>query len=133
MLRTTAVTCALMLCLGLSACKTTDTSPVMGGPLLSESKLSSLQSEYQQVDAGARVGQVIAALPEQKLVAVSGMPTSGILEGEHITFTDQQGNVIAIGSVVSVRSDSIHVEYSLPAASGSRAPEKGDIAIRFSK
>lgn len=133
MIRSTVVTGCLMLCLLLTACKTTSTEQVSGGPVLSEAQLESLKAEYVAVDPGVRVGQIIATLPEQDLAAVSGLSSAGVLEGDHITFTDQASHVIAIGKVVSVRSDSLHVQYTVPAAAGSRAPVTGDIAIRFSK
>lgn len=132
MIRSTLVASCLMLCLLLTACKTT-APEVAGGPLLTDAQLESLKASYVGVDSGVRVGQVIATLPEQDLAAISGISSAGVLEGDHITFTDQNSHVIAIGKVVSVRSDSLHVQYTVPTVAGSRAPIAGDIAIRFTR
>ncbi len=92
--------------------------------------LPSLQARYQRMYPGSRLGLVIAADPQFRLVAVGDLKPSDFRVNQIVTFIDPQENVLTTGTVVRLLPDAIHVKYDVPQP-GHRAPRAGDIMIRF--
>lgn len=96
---------------------------------LSPETVQQIRQSYAAVDPNARVGIVIAALPEKGLVAVGDVAVADFKEGDVIVFIDGNRQVIAAGKVVATTADAIHVSYDLADPKG-REPGVGDLAVK---
>src|SRR4051812_15053032 len=88
-----------------------------------------LREEYQKRDQTVQVGLVIAVKGDSNLAAVGEVTVSAFKPGDVVTFIDSSQTVIAVGHVVNVVSDAVHVKY-VPQGPGSRAPQEGDLAVK---
>src|SRR3712207_597294 len=79
-------------------------------PLTAAEQASALTQQLQQ-NPNARVGTVLSALPERKLVAVGNLPVQEFRLGHTINFLNGEGRTVATGSVVNVVRDRLHVSY----------------------
>jgi hypothetical protein len=111
----------------LAGCQHKKAAPV---PLAPEA-VQEIRQSYMSVDPKARVGVVIAALPEKGLVAVGDVPVADFKEGDVVVFIDNHRQVIAAGKVVAKTADALHVSYDLAGAHG-REPGVGDLAVKTS-
>lgn len=89
-----------------------------------------IRQEFQQFDANAVVGLVIAVLPDTNLAAVGDIPADSFKVGELLTFIDSNRATIAVGNVVATTPDAVHVKYQ-PQGDIPRAPQEGDLAVRI--
>lgn len=87
-----------------------------------------LRQSYTAVDPNAKVGLVIAVLPEKGLAAVGDLPVADFFRGDVLVFVDPAQKIIAAGTVVEKTADALHVKYDLTTPKG-RAPQVGDLAV----
>ena len=80
-----------------------------------------------RTDPTARVGIVAAALPDERLVAVTDVQADAFQKGDSVQFIDARGQVVGEGSVERVVNNVVHIRY---AAGGGRAPTVADLAVR---
>ena len=116
----------------LSGCRA-DKEQQAPAPPATEDRVRMIRQSYQTIDPGARVGLVAETLPEYRLVAVSEMPVDEFREGDVVTFIDTNEEVLVNGRVVAKTDDALHVKYDEPSKPGQRAPQKGDMAVRFTR
>ena len=90
-----------------------------------------IRQSYQAIDPNARVGVVVAALPQKGLVAVGDVAVADFNEGDVLVFMDSQHHIIATGKVIAKTADALHVSYDIAAADG-REPQIGDLAVKSS-
>lgn len=90
------------------------------------------RAALQRQAPDALIGRVIAARPQDQLVAVGEVAPDQFKEGDIVTFYGGRDQVIGTGSVVAKTADAIHIRYQ-PPKPGQRAPTTGDLAIRFPK
>ena len=88
-----------------------------------------IRQSYQTVDPNARVGVVVATLPQKGLVAVGDVAVADFKEGDVLVFMDSQRHLIATGKVIAKTADALHVSYDIDAADG-REPQIGDLAVK---
>jgi hypothetical protein len=99
-------------------------------PPADEQTLTLIRQSFTATDPKAIVGLVIAVLPDQMYAAVGDVDVKDFTEGEVITFIDTNKKPLVNGVVKKVTEDALDVRYEMPAV-GSRAPMKGDLAVRF--
>ena len=80
-----------------------------------------------RTDPTARVGIVAAALPDERLVAVTDVAADAFQQGDSVQFIDARGQVVGEGSVERVLNNVVHIRY---AQGGGRAPTVADLAVR---
>lgn len=103
--------------------------PEQPAPVASRDRVQQLRESYQRVNPNARVGVVTAVLPDENLAAVGDVPVGDFEVGQSMTITDANGDTLAIGQIVRITGDSLHLKYPAPPA-GHRAPQVGDLAVR---
>lgn len=88
-----------------------------------------VRSSYTKIDPNARLGVVIAVLPEKGLVAVGDLQVADFSEGDVLVLLDKDQKVIGAGTVVAKTADALHVKYDVATPKG-REPVVGDLAVR---
>lgn len=88
-----------------------------------------VRDRYTKLDPAARVGVVVAALPEKGLVAVGDIPVQDFAENDVLVFMDRETQVIAAGKVVAKTDAALHLSYDVRGPEG-REPQVGDLAVR---
>ncbi|HZZ42699.1 MAG TPA: hypothetical protein VFE58_07155 [Tepidisphaeraceae bacterium] len=88
-----------------------------------------IREAYQQKDPSAVVGRVIAVLSEQSLAAVGDVPVDKFKDGDVVTFIDSNQAIIAVGTVVNITADAVHVKYTAQGEMA-RAPREGDLMVK---
>ena len=117
----------MLVCIG--GCQSTS-APGKAFPPTPE-QVAAIRAELQSTTPAAVLGVVSEALPDERYVAVKGLPsTESFRAGQFVSFTDSHLNAFAFGQVRRVLPDAIHVQYQDPGSNG-RAPQVGDIMIRF--
>lgn len=91
--------------------------------------LQEVRQSYTQIDPNARVGVVIAALPDKGLVAVGDVAVADFKEGDVVVLMDSERHIIAAGKVVAKTADAVHVSYDI-AGADEREPQVGDLAVK---
>lgn len=90
------------------------------------------RQRIQRLAPDAVIGQVIAILPEERLIAVGDLPIQDFKPGQVLSFIGGEPEPVGAGVVVSIVRDTLHVRYE-PPPPGGRPPAVGDLAIRFRK
>ncbi len=85
---------------------------------------------YRKKHPEALIGRVVAIRPEDRLLAAGELPVADFKRGEAVVILGSSQEQIATGDVVSMGNNWIHVHYS-EAATGQRAPQLGDLVVRF--
>lgn len=93
-----------------------------------ETTLQQIRESYTRVDPSAKVGRVIAVLPENALVAVGDVNPADFEMGDVLVFINTKQQVIAAGHVVEKTANAIHLNYDVK--EDGRAPEVGDLAVK---
>lgn len=93
-----------------------------------EATLQQFRETYTRVDPAAKVGRVIAVLPESALVAVGDVAPADVQIGDVMVFMNTNSQIIAAGHVVEKTADAIHLRYDVKA--DGRAPAVGDLAVK---
>ena len=96
----------------------------------SEETVRMIRQSFQQADPDARVGVVLATLPESRLAAVGDVDVKEFHEGDAITFIDTMQRPLVNGRVLEITNSQLNVKYENPGR-GERAPREGDLAVRF--
>ena len=94
--------------------------------------IQEIRQSYKSVDPNARVGVVIATLPQKGLVAVGDVAVADFKAGDVLVFVDSQRHIIAAGKVVAKTADALHVSYDIT-VTDQREPQVGDLAVKTSK
>jgi hypothetical protein len=93
-----------------------------------EATLQQFRDTYTHVDPSAKVGRVIAVLPEKALVAVGDIKPADVQIDDVLVFMNTNNQIIAFGHVVEKTADAIHLNYDVKA--DGRAPVVGDLAVK---
>lgn len=93
-----------------------------------QSAVSQIRQNYQAADPNARVGVVIAVLPEKGLIAVGDIPVADLKVDDTLVILTPQQKIIGAGKVVALTADAAHVSYDVTAKG--RAPQVGDVAVK---
>ena len=88
------------------------------------------RARIQQGDPGAKVGRVIAVLPEENMASIGDIDVRAFQRGASIQFLGADDQPVASGIVLSIVNDTLHVKYT-PIGQGGRRPYVGDLAIRL--
>ncbi len=92
--------------------------------------LMRIRDSLGKMDPSARVGQVDEVNPDENTASVGNIDTTGLAEGEIVTFLDGNQKPLTTGKIIRVLPGAIHVKYTAPLANG-RPPIVGDLAVRF--
>ncbi|MEO6435433.1 MAG: hypothetical protein ABIP55_06680 [Tepidisphaeraceae bacterium] len=95
----------------------------------SSATVEQIRAAYTRAYPESRVGVVIAARPQDNLVAVGEVKGTDFRDNQVVTFIDSDQQLLATGSVVRMLDDSIHVRYEKPARGG-REPRVGDVMVK---
>ena len=87
-----------------------------------------IRESYTRVDPNAKVGLVVAMLPEKGLAAVGDVPVADFQVGDVLVLMDTKQQIIGAGHVVAKTDDALHISYDVTAKG--RAPQVGDIAVK---
>ena len=98
---------------------------------VSPQAVQEIRQSYKSVDPNARVGVVIAILPQKGLVAVGDVAVADFKEGDVLVLMDSQRHIIAVGKVVAKTAEALHVSYDITGAD-QREPQVGDLAVKSS-
>ena len=85
---------------------------------------------YKKKHPEALIGRVVAVRPEDRLLAAGDVPVADFKPGDAVVILGSAQEQIATGDVVSMGKNWIHVHYG-EAAVGQRAPQVGDLVVRF--
>jgi len=85
---------------------------------------------YRRKHPEAMIGRVVAVRPEDRLLAAGDLPIADFKRGDAVVILGSSQEQIATGDVVSMGKNWIHVHYG-EAATGQRAPQLGDLVVRF--
>jgi hypothetical protein len=99
-------------------------------PPASPETLRTIREHFQQADPDARVGVVVATLPESRLAAVADVEVREFREGDAITFIDTMERTLVNGRILEITNNQLNVKYEKP-GSEERAPREGDLAVRL--
>ena len=91
--------------------------------------VQAIRDAYFRAYPESRVGVIIAARPQDRLVAVGQVTPSDFAVGQPVYFLDRTRHVLATGRIVRILPDSVHAQYD--AAAGGRAPATGDLMLRL--
>jgi hypothetical protein len=122
----------MMLVLVAAGCAANKPPPVAQMPqtvTLGDNDYAAIKKAYLDANPDARVGRVIAVLPNEKRLTANDVPFADFKAGDIISIVDGQLNLIADGTVLEVQPDQLYVSY-VPATVGSRDPAAGDLLIR---
>lgn len=122
----------VVMCCVLAGCRAEKQDQPQTAAPASEDRVRMIRQNYQSIDPAARVGLVIAVRPEYRLAAVSDVAVEDFSVGDVVVFVDANEEPLVNGTVVAKTEDAIHVKYNEP-KSGGRAPNVGDLAVRFQK
>ena len=89
------------------------------------------RARLQKKDPSARMGRVIAVLPDERMASIGEINVQEFQRGEAIQILGAEDQPVATGVVLSIVNDTLHVRYT-PVGEGGRRPYVGDLAIRFS-
>jgi hypothetical protein len=113
----------------LSGCKSQTAEPNKPVPLKNP---QSVREAFLAANPNARVGKVIAVIPQASLASVGDVPIADFHEGDAITFIVGENQYVQ-GVVLRVVNDkesvpALHVHYDMNGATG-RAPRIDDLAV----
>ena len=87
-------------------------------------------ASYRKKHPEALIGRVVAIRPEDHLLAAGDVPVADFKQGDAVVILGSSEQEIATGDVVSTGKSWLHVHYNDP-PTGQRAPQPGDIVVRF--
>jgi hypothetical protein len=93
-----------------------------------EATLQQFRDTYTRADPTAKIGRVIAVMPENRLVAVGDIAPADVQIGDVLVFMNTNSQIIAMGHVVEKTADALHLSYDVK--SDGRAPVVGDLAVK---
>lgn len=93
-----------------------------------QAALVQLRETYTRLDPGAKVGRVMAVLPDNALAAVGDVIPADFQPGDVMVFVDSHQRVLAVGHVVTKTADAVHLSYDVTA--DGRTPAVGDYAVK---
>lgn len=93
-----------------------------------QAAVQQIRENYTSVDPHAKVGTVIAVLPDKALAAVGDLPVADFQIGDVLVLMDTKQQVIGAGHVVAKTADAVHIAYDVTAKG--RAPQVGDLAVK---
>lgn len=112
-------------------------APPAPSPLeMARTRAEALRESYRAIDPKARVGMVISTRADFSLAAVGDVPISDFRVGDAISFigSGEQANAQAMahGTVTQIdtAANLLIVRYEIAPSNG-RAPQAGDLAVRF--
>ena len=122
---------ALLLALSLAGCRHHKKveGPVAPRPA-TEDQVTRIRETYQRIYPDSRVGVVTAVRPQDNLVKVSEVDPKDFRINDIVAFMNSNQDPLTTGVVIHLTPDGLHVRYDPPRA-GRRAPENGDLAVRF--
>lgn len=88
------------------------------------------KARLQKVDPGAKIGRVIAVLPDERMASIGDINVQEFQRGEPIQILGAEDQPVATAVILSIVNDTLHVRYT-PVGEGGRRPYVGDLAIRF--
>ena len=89
-----------------------------------------VRADLQKRAPDAIIGRIIAALPEERLVAVGEVNVADFRRGEGVTLYGTEDVTLGHGEVVEILADAVHVRYP-PPPQVKRAPTVGDLVVKF--
>ena len=119
-----AVLSAVLTSLVICGCKSIKPAAVPAD----EATLQQFRDTYTRVDPTAKVGRVIAVLPDNALVAVGDINPADVQMDDVFVFMNTNNQIIAMGHVVATTADAIHLRYDVKA--DGQAPVVGDLAVK---
>lgn len=93
----------------------------------SPDQVQMLRETYKSTFPAAKVGVVSTVLSDEPYAMVSDIDTTGLKEGDYVSFIDADQSVVASGQVVKVNPTNIAVLFE----AGARRPAAGDAAVKF--
>jgi hypothetical protein len=93
-----------------------------------QSAVNQIRQNYQAADPNAKVGVVIAVLPESGLIAVGDIRVADLKVNDTLVLLTPKQKIIGAGKVVALTADAAHVTYDVTA--NGRAPQIGDVAVK---
>ena len=99
-------------------------------PPANEETLRLIRQSFTASDPTAIVGLVIAVLPDQMYAAVGDINVKDFNEGDAVSFVDTNKKFLVNGVVKKITADALDIQYVTPGP-GARAPQVGDLAVRF--
>jgi len=113
-----------------AGCKTTPKAePMMSAPPPSAEVFNELKARLTAGSPDARVGKITEVLASESLARVSDVPVADFPVSGGVVILDATGTKVATAIVDRIDNDTVVVKYS----DSSRAPEVGDVALRFVK
>jgi hypothetical protein len=94
----------------------------------SPEQVQQIRETYQSVDPHAKVGTIIAVLPEKGLAAVGDIPLDQVAIGDTLVILDSKQKIIGAGHVIEKTSDALQISYDVTAQG--RKPRVGDLAVK---
>lgn len=91
-------------------------------------RVQEIREVYQTVDPKAKVGTIIAVLPEKGLAAVGNVPLDQVAVGDVMVILDAQQKIIGSGHVVAKTDDAAQISYDVTAQG--RQVRVGDMAVK---
>ena len=85
---------------------------------------------YRKKHPEALIGRVVAIRAQDHLLAAGDVPVADFKQGDAVVILGSSEQQITTGDVVSMGKSWIHVHYN-DSAAGGRAPELGDLVVRF--
>jgi hypothetical protein len=108
-------------------CKTAPKpEPVLTTPPPSVDVFEQIKSQFAS-NADARVGKISETLPGESLARIEGVDAADFPANGAVLILDGAGSQIATAVVDRIDNSTVVVKY----ATGTRAPEVGDVAVRF--
>jgi hypothetical protein len=120
---------AMTIGVAAAGCRPKNAPPPPAPRPASSATVQQIRASYARAYPESRVGVVIAALPEESLVAVGEVRGGDFRENQVVTFLDSDQRMLTTGTVVRLLEDSIHVRYDAPQRDG-REPRVGDVMVR---
>jgi hypothetical protein len=127
---------ATLLGLGGAACGSSGRKkPVASPPPAPEpatpQQVQAIRQAYAQSYPNSRIGVVVAARPQDRLVAVGEVAYQDLRENDTVIFIDSSQKTIADGVIVRLLPEVGHVHVKYTPTAGGRAPRPGDIMVKL--
>ena len=127
--RATAVATAVITAALVGGCASRSSTADEIAPPATASTVRQIRDTFQQQDPSTLVGLVIAVLPDSDLASIGDVPVDQFENNQLVTFIDSRQAIIAVGNVVNMTDDAVHVRYQ-PHGDKPRAPRIGDLAVK---
>jgi hypothetical protein len=91
---------------------------------------ATVRAAIQTAQPDALVGVVSEVLTDERFAAVRDIPVDQFGMGQILSVINTDQQLVTHGQVVRIVGDALHIQYDAPPAGG-RAPQVGDLAVRF--